>query len=260
MKARFLLGSMLAGLASAAVLQAGNPAPACMAATLSVYEEEVDDAPYECSVGLLNYTDFDLASASATNGATALSASQIEVTPVADIGDPGGGFTLTATNGGAFAVGMGQTASYTIGWYFAIDPGPEASGASLSMDPPLGDVMITQDYCNDSSFTNNNTQCEVTGDFNSFPFSPQVLTVTTIPPMLTDSIVFDPPAQMFANVITTIDLNGDSTSMGCPTGMNGSCFTGVTSTVVVTPEPTAATLGLACLLGMGLMRKRRVLP
>lgn len=262
MKTFFWIGAMLAGCGCGGVLQAGNLAPACMANTLAYYEQAIDETPYECSVGLLNYTDFDLVTASGTDGATVLDAGQIEVTPVVNPGDPGGGFTLSAIDPAAFAVGSGQTATYVIDWYFGIDPGPDASGSSLGMDPPFGDVMITQNYCNDSSLTTNDngaTQCATVGDFNSFDFNPQTLQVTTIPPVLFDSITFSQPAQNYANVMTTIYLNGDDgTSVGCPTGVGGSCFDSVTSDVVVSPEPMSALLGLAGLAVIGLLRKRRV--
>jgi len=247
MKRFFPYAAILAALASGGALQASNLADPCVTQSLQAYIA-LDGG--QCSVGILNFSDFTFTS-SGTGGATLLTASQIELSPAGD-GDLGGGFTIAPVGPATFSVALGQTATYVIDWFFLIDPGPRADGASLGMDPPFGDVTITQSYCNDSFFStgpNGGTVCTGRAD----PSSPQSLQVTTIPPVLTDSIFFDPAAQNFASVRTIITLNGTNG----PSGFDS--LTGTASVIdPSTPEPVSSALAAGGLLvTLGLIRRRR---
>jgi hypothetical protein len=239
----FSVVTILAGLISASALKADSLAPACVTDTLAAYERFNSDV--QCSNGIL--------------------------TPLS-LGPLSGGFSLSAVDptGSPFAVAFGQTATYLIDWHFDIDAGPEADGASMGMDPPAGDASATQSYCNDSfnsiivGTSGSTPGCTVFSDTGApTTTSAQTFQVSTIPPALVNSIVFSPPAFFFANVRTTIVLNGDdATSTGCPTGAGGSCFDSLlASTVIVDPVPEPVTVllalgGLAAIYGLQKFRLR----
>src|SRR6266567_3036627 len=103
--------AVFTGVLSVSALQAGSLAPGCQSGPLSGYLptfSDITEVNPVCSVGILNFTDFSF-TASGTGGANLLTASQIEVTPVAN-GDLGGGFSFSSIDPAAFAVGAGQTA------------------------------------------------------------------------------------------------------------------------------------------------------
>jgi hypothetical protein len=251
----FLLPALL--LFAAISLHAANLAPRCIANPLSVYEGINSDS--ECSVGILNFDFFTLASSSGTGGATPLDASQIELTPcngviasplggtcVVDPTSLSGGFSISAADPvlHPFSIGAGQTETYTIDWRFIIDPGPEDAGASIGMDPVSGNVNATQTYCVDSSFTISSV------DFA--PCTPQTISVdnTNPPDSLFNSVTFSRPGLFFANVQTVITLTGSDNA-----GAGFDAVTG-TATIVDTPEPAAFLLVASGLLLLGALRKR----
>jgi hypothetical protein len=227
-----------AGLMSAVALEAGTLAPVCVQGTLASYE--LLNSNNQCSVGILNFQDFTSSPGTPTD---------IVLTP-----------TL-ATNGGAgfglsgLSVGSGQTANYEIGWHFDIDPGPVSSGADLGMDPPMGNVTITQEYCFDSEFSIGTVGPDACSGLNR----PVIRSLSVTVPNPTAHIDFVPPGENFANVRTFIDLDG----MGQP---NGSGFDSVTGTATatagsttLTPEPLSAALALGGLLAIAVRRKTKPL-
>ena len=115
-----------------------------------------------CSVGLQNFDNFSFMS-SGTGSPLLDTSADIELTPAV------GGFTFSQVNLAPFAVLLGQTADYQIGYGFVIDPAPVGTGADLGMDPPVGNVSIDQLYCADSSLSLNPTNaqyvCTVNSDF-----------------------------------------------------------------------------------------------
>ncbi|HWE48231.1 MAG TPA: PEP-CTERM sorting domain-containing protein [Bryobacteraceae bacterium] len=252
----FLFAGSLASLVAVSSLQAGNLAPACLAGTLAQYESLTPvgsyNVPFECSVGILNYTDFT----SSLN----LDPSLVQVTPVAGVNGLGGGFELTplssvaGTASDPFRVAAGNSATYYIDWFFVIDAGPVADGASLGMDPPFGDVTITQNYCTDSFFAYTDagalecTTPPTAGPNTNHISAPQTLQVSTLPPpgVLSASLTFNPPAFAFASVDTVIQLNGDA-------GPLGSGFDGTTSAPDVIPPPAIPEPGTFVLLGGALL-------
>ncbi len=235
MRSFFSIAGIIAVLASASVLHAQSGA--CIPGTLASFEALANG----CSVGIDDFTGFR-----ATGG---LDATKVEVTPVPAAGG-GGGFELSALNTSVFAVAAGNTAIYDVFWDLFVDAGPEASSASIGMDPPMGNVTLTQDYCTNSTF---NSDGVCSGGIV------QSLSVSS-PPCLTDPIT-DPtdcqstldfnPFLDSAGVKTIIDLNGVDTT-------DGSSFDGVTGTAAntdtSTPEPITSVLTLAGLLGIGLLQ------
>jgi hypothetical protein len=143
------------------------------------------------------------------------------------------------------SVGAGQTATYVIDWFFAIDAGPSASGADLGMDPPFGNVTITQDYCVDSFITAYGAGSSPSCYSGSAP-PIQSLTVTTSLPKA--SIVFSPQAHDFADVRTIIQLNGGTTGAG---------FDSLTgrSTINLAPEPGTVLFAFGGLLTLCFLRR-----
>jgi len=229
---------VLGGLLAVPVMQAGSLASACPTGdTLAFYEAHYNNVDHECSVGILNFLGFS----SGEN----LDATEVGVVPVTDAGG-GGGFELEALNSSVFTVGEGSSTTYDIDWEFDIDPGPQGSNASLSMDPPFGNVTISQNYCVDGTF----------GDgCSSDDEQSLTLTYPACDPLGTGecntSYSFNPPIVNFAGVETVIDLNGVGTQ-------SGSGFDALTGTVALAPEPGTLLLGMGGLLALGLRRSRRV--
>ncbi|MDP9170655.1 MAG: hypothetical protein M3N54_08565 [Acidobacteriota bacterium] len=235
---------LLAGLVSATGLTAGTIEP-CTRASLAFYESLTpDSAVSQCSIGILLFSNFTF---SAVGSGATETPNDIILNPFADAGDVGGGFGFSrqpdsVSSGPAFTIGAGQSATYTIDWKFVIDPGPVGSGADLGMDPPFGDVSITQDYCLDSDFVVTNGGLSCSGHGNKL----QTLFVNVANP--TDHRDFQPPANLFGNVMTIIQLNGNT-----QTGSSG--FDAVNTTTSVTPEPVSLVLALAGLAAIGARRR-----
>ncbi len=236
------LTAILMVLISAPGLQAGDLAGACSEGGLTSLQSYLDLGGDSCSVGILNYSHFSFFS-SGTGSPTLLTASDIKLTPLAPMDGLSGGFTIGTVSGSPFSVGDGQTAEYQIMWTFVIDPGPISTAGNLEMDPPFGDASITQTFCPDSNF--DGTIC-----YNY----PQTLHVYTLPtPHLVDTLTFSTPIENFAQVLTTISLNGETVSGGA--GFDAAIGT---PTIVDTsaPEPGGALLAMA---GLGLAALRRKL-
>ena len=165
------------------------------------------------------------------------SASDITVTPI-QIG-LGGGFTFGGfTN---FTAAPGQEVIYGINYSYLIDPGPIAGAADLGMDPPFGNITITQSICTDPVPIFSELS---TGGFSCT--STQSLSVDdTNPPVSWDShLDLNPVVHNTARISILFDLIG---------GTGGAGFDALTATNTViesTPEPVSAVLGLG---GLGLL-------
>jgi hypothetical protein len=220
----------------------------CPANTLAYYQlnfaGSTTDAPDgPCAIGILNFSKFTFQS-SGSPGADLLTADQIDLTPLGpplgDTGDAGFGIS-------GISVPAGQTATYVIDWFFDIDAGPSASGADLGMDPPFGDVTITQQYCVDSLLTAYAIGVSPTCYDPVQGAAPPVqsLTVTTDSPNA--SILFDPEAYVNADVRTIITLTGDTTGAGFDS------VTGTSAIISNAAEPRTILLipgGLLILFGL----------
>ncbi len=126
--------------------------------TLQSYEDQFSSIATPCANGILNFSNFNF-QLFQSSGGTPLTASQVDLSPTPiGMGQTGvTGFDITGSDNSPITVAPGQDATYVIDWLFVIDSGPLAGGASLGMDPPFGDVTITQYYCLDSNFQNGPT-------------------------------------------------------------------------------------------------------
>lgn len=112
------------------------------------------------------------------------------------------------------------------------------------MDPPSGDITITQYYCLDSNFQGGQmyegSAPSCTTSIEGAGSDVQTLTASTNNPNdvcdkegdLCDSITFNPPAQDYAEVMTVIQLTG---------GEDGSSFGSVNVTSQIDPDPSTRT-------------------
>jgi len=231
---KFLLSLAIAGSVSTAF--AGPVLPNCGADTLQNYITLTANPPTTggCAIGILDYYDFSYHLVSG-----GLQASSIAVTPLST------GFSFGALSG-PVSVAAGQTLQFEIDYDLVVDPAPIITGDKLKIDPPQGDVTITEYFCNDLTYMYTGS-CE-------FGFQPQSLTVgspdSNYPSQA--SIAFDPPA-------TTQQVGILFTLVG---GANGASFDSLDSSstveegsfVVSTPEPPAAAsllVGLALLIIVG---------
>lgn len=218
---------------------------------LAFYQANFSSVSSPCANGILNFSGFNFL-ASGTPAGSLKTSSDIELLPVGpargELGDTG--FNISAVSG-IFSVGIGETATYVIDWHFDIDAGPSASGANLGLDPPFGDVTITQDYCVDSFISAYSAgvapTCFTGRDSEGPPL--QSLMVTTDLPFA--SIVFNPIAYSFADVRTIIQLNGG------PTGAGFDSISG-TSTIEQAPETGTWLLFTGGLAMVCITRKRIV--
>jgi hypothetical protein len=129
---RWFLFFLMAGYASASTVGI----PTCSADTLFAYQV-APAAP--CAQGIIEYSAFSLTSFSVPDGSLdrLQVARQILVTP------NGAGFDFSSP---LFNVGAGQTATFDIVYSDLVDPAPIEVGATLELDPPFGDITVTQTY------------------------------------------------------------------------------------------------------------------
>jgi hypothetical protein len=123
--------------------------------TLQFYEDQFPSTGTACSNGILNLSNFNFQVYESSGPGTVLTASQIDLTPIGTPDQAGvTGFTITGLDNIRITVLPGQDVTYVLDWLFVIDAGPLAGGASLSMDPPSGDITVKQYYCLDFNFQN----------------------------------------------------------------------------------------------------------
>jgi hypothetical protein len=192
-----------------------------------------------CSVGILDYYNFTYHPVS---NAPLASAIEVSISSL-----PGSGFSFTRADGNAFTAAAGQTVQFEIDYNLIIDPAPIITGGDMNLDPPSGNVTVTEYFCNDVSYI-------YTG-FCSGSL-PETLTVGTAASGFPSSatIVFAKPALTSQAVGILFTLNG---------GTSGASFDGLDSTSQVlslSPEPASAAgllAGLLTLAGGYKLRKRR---
>lgn len=257
---RILFSLIFCGLIASALHAEGlssTPCPTDPDQTLQYYEDHFNSTEHACANGILNYSNFNFQlyqSSGFTPPAAPLSASDIDLTPIGTADQTGvTGFSVTGLDNSPITVSPGQDVTYVLDWFFLIDAGPIAGGASLGMDPPSGDVTITQYYCLDAGFQNGQTYDGSAPSCAASDNGPtpdvQTLSVTTdIPDDLTDSIIFNPPAQSFADVMTVILLKGSQDE--------GAGFDSVAGSSQILPEPSTLLLIAGGLLVVGFLRKR----
>jgi hypothetical protein len=206
----------------------------CSSGTLASYSTSYAYAPplLGCSIGILDYSNFTYVGLQ-----NAPAASDIAVAPASS----GNGFMFSQVGGSPF-VANGDIVQFAIYYNIFIDPAPVIPGASTHLDPPVGNVSITEYFCNDSVLYPGNTSCFP-------PTSPAYsLTVTTASPDA--SITFNPPAMQTQTVGVIFTLNG-LTGIASFDGLE------TDTAVAAAPEPASfALVGLVMLFGGYKLKKR----
>ena len=208
---RFLLplAVLLLGSSLGLEAQVAGPPPNCGVNTLASYETS---GPCVLAGSHLEFTGFTF-SASTTPGSVSNLDADIVVTPNT-IG-LGGGFTFSGFQ--AASVGTGQTATYVIGYTYSILPDPPTGmGASISGDPPFGNVTISESICADSSFGSSPAVCQ-----NTLPSQSLMINDTNPPKSLQASIVLNPVVTRFATIQDTIVLGPSTCAIGPCAGFDG---------------------------------------
>lgn len=254
--------SIAALLVLATTLHASGLSPtACTTDTVADYESNFGVGSDNCSNGILNFNFFNF-QVYGSSGGTPLGASQIDLTPVGTPDQTGvTGFAITGLNNSQITAAAGQDVTYVIDWDFVIDSGPIAGGAHIGMDPPTGDITITQYYCLDSNFAGGQTYdgspptCSVSQE-GTVP-DVQTLSLSTLnPDDICDEVdycastTFDPPAEDFANVMTVITIDG---------GTDGATFDSINGESQIdpaAPEPGTLLLIPPALLFLFFIRRR----
>ena len=216
--------------------------PSCTQGTLSSYISAFNSLTGTgCAIGIIDYNDFQFASLSSSLPVGA----NILITPMGQ----GFQFTLEDANNNIIPFAAnGFDLKFEIVYQFTIDPGPIEDGASLSMDPPVGAVTVSQTYCNDGYLQAG--AC--------VPNAGETLTVTTQNPFA--SIIFQHPAQNGGFVTSLFDVNGTN-GLASFDSIEGTSHLTDPSSNSYAPEPVSASLALGGLLSIGVIgifkRRRR---
>jgi hypothetical protein len=227
----FFLGSV------ASLWAGGISLPNCGTATLAQYDTSFTSPSNGCFIGILDYYAF--AYKPVTNAPLA---GDIKVS----VNSTSDGFAFSRVDGTPFTAPAGTTVTFEIDYSILIDPAPIISGGKLALDPPFGNVKVTEDFCNDSIFFSFQIGC-VGGPTNT-------LQVGTIAPLtLSASTSFNNPALAFQTIGLLFTLDGTNGRSGFDSLDNGS-----TVVLVGAPEPGSITLLFTGLAAAGYkLRKRR---
>jgi hypothetical protein len=232
---RFLVPAAFLALLFSGAAFANSTFPACASDNLANYiADTVNTATVNdgCAVGVLDYINFAY-----IPGTNAPSASAIEVNPIT------GGFSF-----GPASAGINQTVTFEIDYSMVIDPAPIVTGDNLHIDPPSGDVFVTEYFCNDTSY--------IGSGLCSAHVPAQSATVGTPASGFPDTVpvTFNPPVTTSQEVGIVFTLIGSSTA--------GASFDGLDSgsIVSITPEPASAAaflVGFLALAGGYKLKKQR---
>ena len=210
-----LLGMLvLAGLKEAQAL------PVCSTGSLASYMAL--DSSGGCTTDDLTFFRFSYNPAPvSTGGAPVASASDIMVTPISN--SVGIGFSYSSS---FFNVSSGEgvaSATYNIG--YSVDPPPVIVAEGLSLDPPFGNVLVSQQLCLNDVLA------------NACAFGIQESHAVT--PAVPLSYVTFPSPVPFVDVQTTISLTA---TPGNPAGFDALETGSLLASPV--PEPSTAALGM----------------
>jgi hypothetical protein len=215
---------------------AGSSLPSCGVASLASYITTTANPPASggCAIGILDYFDFSYHPVS-----NAPLASAINVSPSVN----GSGFSF-----GPVTAAAGQTVQFEIDYDLFIDPAPIITGDNLGLDPPTGNVVVTEYFCNDISY--------IGGGLCALSQPAPSLTVGTPGtgfPYPSATITFAHPATTSQNVGIVFTLTG---------GATGASFDGLDTVSLISgvPEPASAgglLGGLLVLAGGYKLRKQR---
>lgn len=164
-----------------------------------------------------------------TGGAALASAADIMVTPIAN--QVGYGFSFSSSFFQLSNNLVAQSATYNIG--YSVDPPPIIVGEGLFLDPPFGNVTVSQNVCLNDVLAN---RCA---------FGVQLAqSVTPGSPL---SFLSFPYAVPFVDVENTISL---SSTPGNPAGFDALQSGAILQATTTTPEPSSAALSLLT-VGLG---------
>jgi hypothetical protein len=237
---KFALSLVMAG--SFSTVFASSILPSCGTDTLSDYINNTVFPGGGCAIGVLDYYQFSYHTFNNPNDPLASNL-------LVSLSNQGLGFNFSQVNGQPITAAAGTTVQFEIDYDIVIDPAPVIPQGKLSIDPPSGDVTITQYFCNDVQYVFTNL-C-----LGGIPLTLQVGTPETgLPQSRTITFVKPAATSQGIGLLFTLDgINGASSS-----------FDGVDSTSTIlyldTPEPTTAAsllLGLLTLFGGYKLRKQR---
>jgi hypothetical protein len=226
---KLLLSLLIAGPVSTAF--AASILPSCQPGTVASYVASTGYPGGGCSIGILDYYQFSYVT---RHGGNAPIDTAIAVNPEAN------GFSFGPVSAAPFT-----TVTFEIDYDIVIDPVPRIPGASLNIDPPIGDVVVTEYFCNDVEY-------KPTG--NCLGSVAPSLTVGTPASGYPSSaqINFANPAAVSQEVGIVFTLTG---------GATGASFDGLDAVSLVSsvpePAPVAALLLGLLTLGGGYLGKAR---
>jgi hypothetical protein len=232
-------------------LQAGSiSGVACPSAptSLSSYQSTFASFEQRCDVGVLSYYDFQfqslMPSASPVDGFNDL----IQVTP--STSGSGLFFSSAYQDAASMFSATGLTAvRYAI--QYIVDPAPIIGGEQLTLDPPLGDILVREYICKDTTFYSAIGVNPPTCATGASPY-----TLTVYPPLqYTDLVMFGNSPAAMLHVRQIIEIGFNPTLNSEPfSGFDG---TGSDQILAGIPEPWSFPAVALGLLGVWGYRRRR---
>jgi hypothetical protein len=215
--------------------------PVCTTSSLSAYIAL--NTTGGCTVGDLTFLRFTAPTPTITGSPTVASDSQIILTPI--LTADGGGFAFSASSGDTnlFSISSPSgTTSVTYYINYSVDPAPVVAGSDLTLDPPFGNVSVTQVYCTSDVLVDN---CALGVESQQ--------TVTTAS---TNSSITFPDPSSFVDIATDISL---SATPGNPAGFDSINASVSTAAVTNVPEPSSVLmLSAGSLALLSLLRRKHI--
>jgi hypothetical protein len=230
----FLAGLVFAGLYPTAAVAV----PVCTTGSLASYVSL--DSGGGCTIGDYTFLRFSDPTPSTKGSPTVASPWEITVTPILTATGAGFSFTASEDSTNLFAISSASgTTAVTYYIDYSVDPAPIVGTADLSIDPPHGNVAVTQMYCAADVLA---TGCRLGVK------SQQTVTVSS--PV---SVITFPSPQSFVDIDTDICL---SATPGDPASIDAiDSFVNTPASAVPEPATLPLTAGLFTLLF--LVRRKR---
>lgn len=244
--------ALAAGLITlGAALQAGSVSGLACPGTptsLSAYQTNFATFSQRCDVGILSYYDFQFQSLMLTASPVDNFNNLIQVSP--SVSGSGLFFSSAYVDAASMFAATGLTSvKYAI--QYIVDPAPIIGGEQLSLDPPLGDILITEYVCKDAKFYGSIGVSPPTCETGASPY-----TLTVYPPLqYFDTVMFgsSPAALLHVRQIIEIGMN-PSLNPDPYTGFDGTGSDQILSNI---PEPWNFPLVALGLLGVWNARRKR---